>query len=200
MTLWKKLLRILLWVAGVIGTAVSVLVPCAALILAMPEEEDTPAVTQPLLSPSPAASVTEEGDLWDLVAGFPVPVMSFMSGSGMVFVSGVSSDTALEGGMARTLTLNWQTQDGLPVILQSIYPASALRLLEDPGFHFSSVRGPALFGSASVRMESADRIRLHAATDKGLYVVTVPRDPAPDLSMMARSLQLFTAEIIEYTE
>ena len=114
-----------------------------------------------------------------------------MSGSGMSFVSGSSADVGLEGGFGRIVTLYWQTPDGDPVRLQSIYPASALSLL-DNGYHFSNISGPVLFGVDSVRMEDGETVRVHAATDSGLYVVTVPKSAASGLSALSRSLQLFS--------
>lgn len=194
MTLWKKLLRILARIGSVLLVLLLMAAACAALILAQPQEPEEPPADQPLLTASPALSISAEADLRDLVSAFPVPVMSFMSGSGMTFVSGTSADTALEGGFARILTLNWQTPAGHPVILQSLYPADGLKLLEDPDFHFTATAGPTLFGNPSVRMESADRVRVHAATETGLYAVILPRDQASELSVLARSLQLFTAE------
>ena len=194
MSLWKKLLRNLARAGSVLLALALTALACTALILAQPQEKENTAFPQPLLTPSPAMTVSEETELRELVAAFPVPVMSFMSGSGMVFVAGVSADAALEDGFGRILTLNWQTPEGQPVILQSIYPASGLKLLEDNAFHFSRIAGPALFGSDSIRMESEDRIRLHTATDTGLYAVILPRGQADSLSVLAQSLQLFTAE------
>lgn len=194
MTLWKKLLRILARAGSVLLVLLLMATACAALILAQPQEEEEAPAEQPLLSASPALSISSEADLRELVGAFPVPVMSFMSGSGMTFVSGTSADAALKGGFGRVLTLNWQTPDGNPVILQSLYPAAGLELLEDAGFHFAPTAGPTLFGNPSVRMESADRIRVHAATGTGLYAVTLPLDQTAQLSAIARSLQLFTAE------
>ena len=195
MSLWKKLLRGLARAGSVLTALVLAALACLALILAQPQEaEEAEAVSQPPLTPSPAMTIASEADLRDLVAAFPVPVMSFMSGSGMVFVSGSSADAALDGGFGRVLTLNWQTPDGIPVILQSIYPASGLKLLENGAFHFSRAAGPALFGLPSVRMESADRLRIHAATDTGLYAVILPKVRADALPALAQSLQLFTAE------
>ncbi len=156
-----------------------------------PAEQPSP---QPLLTASPARSIAAETELRELVAAFPVPVMSFMSGSGMVFVSGSSADTAFEGGFGRILTLYWQTAAGQPLILQSIYPARAMELLGKKDYHFSGTGGPTLFGQTSVRMENADTVRLHVQTEQGLYAVTVPADLAPELSGLSRSIQLFTAE------
>ena len=144
-----------------------------------------------MLTASPAQNISAETELRSLVETFPVPVLSFMSGSGMTFVSGTSADVGLKGGFGRVVSLYWQTPDGEPLILQSIYPASALSLLNN-GYHFSTIGGPTLFGTESVRMENADTVRIHAATDTGLYVVTVPKSAASKLSSMSRSLQLFS--------
>ena len=164
----------------------------ALLVLAQPQKEDKEkAEPQPLLTASPALNIDGETELRSLVESFPVSVLSFMSGSGMSFVSGTSSDAGLSGGFGRVVTLYWQTADGDPLILQSIYPASALSLL-DNGYHFSTIAGPTLFGVESVRMENTDTVRVHAATDTGLYVMTVPKSAASGISSLSRSLQLFS--------
>ena len=121
-----------------------------------------------------------------------------MSGSGMVFVSGNSADVGLDGGFGRVVTLYWQTPDGDPLILRSIYPASALSLLEKD-YHFSAIAGPTLFGAGSVRMENADTVRIHAATDTGLYAMIVPKSSAAKISSISRSLQLFSVPREEET-
>ena len=184
--------RAVLHILGVLLSVGLLAVCCFTLVLAQPQAEDrkVPA-DQPLLSPSPALNIAEESGLRELVSGFPVPVMSFMSGSGMQFVSASSADLAYKDGFARVATLYWQTEDGQPLILRSIYPASALSLLET-NFHFAPVAGPALFGSASVRMESGDTVRIHTVTDTGLYAVNCPGSLSDRLSAIARSLQLFT--------
>ena len=121
MTLWKKWLRILARAGSILLSLLLMATACAALILAQPQEQEETRAEQPLLSPSPALSISAEAELRELVGAFPVPVMSFMSGSGMTFVSGTSGDAALNGGFGRVLTLNWQTPDGHPVILQSLW-------------------------------------------------------------------------------
>ena len=187
----KKLLQTLLKVLTGFFSIVLIVLIGALLVLAQPQkQENEKAEPQPLLTASPALNIESETELVSLVESFPVPVLSFMSGSGMSFVSGSSSDRGLEGGYGRVAALYWQTPDGDPLILQSIYPASALSLLGN-GYHFSAAAGPALFGVDSVRMENADTVRLHAATDTGLYVVTVPKSAASGLSSLCRSLQLF---------
>ena len=191
----KKGSKLLRWFLKALTALLSLALMAAVgflLVLAQPKADDreTP-VSQPLLTASPAFSISSEGELRSLVESFPVPVLSFMSGSGMVFVSGSSSDIGLQGGFGRVVTLNWQTPDGDPMMLQSIYPASALSLLNN-GYHFSPVAGPTLFGADSVRMENAGTVRIHAATETGLYAVTVPRSSARNLSALSRSLQLFS--------
>ena len=187
----RKFLHFLLKALTVLLTAVLIAAVGFLLILAQPKsDEKEKAEPQPLLAASPAMNISQESELRSLVESFPVPVLSFMSGSGMTFVSGTSADAGLDGGFGRVATLYWQTADGEPLILRSIYLASALSLLDD-GYHFSSVAGPTLFGVESVRMENADTVRVHAATDTGLYTVTVPNSLAPKLSALCRSLQLF---------
>ena len=187
----RKFLHFLLKALTVLLTAVLIAAVGFLLILAQPKsDEKEKAEPQPLLAASPAMNISQESELRSLVESFPVPVLSFMSGSGMTFVSGTSADAGLDGGFGRVATLYWQTADGEPLILRSIYPVSALSLLDD-GYHFSSVAGPTLFSVESVRMENADTVRVHAATDTGLYTVTVPKSLAPKLSALCRSLQLF---------
>ena len=190
----RKFSRFLLKVLTGLLTIVLILLIGALLVLAQPKKEETKnAEPQPLLTASPARNIDHESDLRSIVESFPVPVLSFMSGSGMSFVSGTSADVGLKGGYGRMVSLYWQTPEGDPMILQSIYPASALSLL-DNGYHFSAVAGPTLFGADSVRMENADTVRIHAATDTGLYVVTVPKAAASQISSLSRSLQLFSVK------
>ena len=190
----RTVLQVLLKVVTALFSAALIVLIGALLVLAQPKQEDTEkAEPQPLLTASPAMNIEAETDLRSLVESFPVPVLSFMSGSGMSFVSGTSSDAGLKGGYGRVVSLYWQTQDGDPLILQSIYPASALSLLEN-GYHFSAIAGPTLFGVDSVRMENADTVRVHAATDTGLYVLTIPKSAASKISSLSRSLQLFSVK------
>ena len=148
----KVLLKILTGLFSILLIAVIGLL----LVLAQPQSDDKKAAQpQPLLTSSPALNIAREPEIRTLVESFPVPVLSFMSGSGMSFVSGSSSDVGLAGGFGRVLSLYWQTPDGDPLILQSIYLVSALSLL-DNGYHFSAVTGPTLFGNESVRMENAE--------------------------------------------
>ena len=189
----KKIWKILSRLFGIIVFVALLTLLTATLILAKPQEDKaTSAAAQPSADARPAISVSQENDLIQLVSDFPAPVMSYMGGSGMTFVSATSADMAVSGGFGRVATLYWQTSDEEPVTLQSIWPADALALLED-GYHFMPYAGPALFGSVSVRMEKDDSVRLHVATDQALYVVLLPRSLSGQVSDLCRSLQLFTA-------
>ena len=192
----KKFLRILLKILAALFSVALILLVGFLLVLAQPSSDDTEtAEPQPPLAASPAVDISQETEIRSLIESFPVPVLSFMSGSGMVFVSGSSADIniGVRDGFGRMVTLNWQTADGEPVRLQSIYPASALSALEK-GYRFSAVAGPSLFGADTVRMESGDVVRVHTATGSGLYVVSVPRPLSPKLSALCRSLLLFTVK------
>ncbi len=190
-----KIRTILFRLIGIAVSFVLLALFAFSLIIAKPQEEDPAAAAgADLPSPEavPALSVGREQDLPDLISAFPAPVMSFMSGSGMVFVSATSADAAFGGGFARIATLYWQTAEGEPVTLRSIWPADALSLLED-GYHFMPYTGPALFGGTSVRMENDDSVRIHIATDRALYAVLLPRSLSQQAGTLCRSLQLFTA-------
>ena len=187
--IWKFLLKLL----GALVSVALLALLAVSLILAKPQKEETARTEIPPAAESrPAITVEQESGLVQLVSDFPAPVMSFMSGSGMTFVSATSSDVAYNGGFARIAVLYWQTSEGVPVTLRTVWPADALSLLED-GYHFMPYAGPALFGSASVRMENDETVRLHTATDQALYVVLLPRALSGQVSSLCGSLQLYSA-------
>ena len=188
----KKVWKLAAKILGALFAFVLLVLTAVSLILAKPQpaQKEQSSVRQPIAA-SPAIEIQSEQDLVRLISAFPAPVMSFMSGSGMTFVSAVSSDITVAGGFGRIATLYWQTADGIPLILQSIYPSDALSLLES-GYHFSAVLGPTLFSSQSVRMEKGDSIRIHTTTDQALYVLILPRSLSSGIPSLCRSLQLFT--------
>ena len=189
----KKIRKTALRIIGAVIAAALLALLAASLILAKPQEEKSEtAAARPSENASPAVSIQRESDLVSLISAFPAPVMSFMSGSGMTFVSATSADLAYAGGFARIAVLYWQTAEGVPVTLRTVWPADALSLLED-GYHFMPYAGPALFGSASVRMENDETVRLHTATDQALYVVLLPRSLSSQVSTLCSSLQLYSA-------
>lgn len=189
----KKIRKTALRIIGAVIAAALLALLAASLILAKPQGEETEtAAARPSQDASPAVSISSENDLVGLISAFPAPVMSFMSGSGMTFVSATSADLAYAGGFARIAVLYWQTAEGVPVTLRTVWPADALSLLED-GYHFMPYAGPALFGDTSVRMENDETVRLHTATDQALYVVLLPRSLSSQVSTLCSSLQLYSA-------
>ena len=187
----KKIRNLVLRLLGVVLSVVLLALIAVSLILAKPQEKDDEApAAKPSAVSSPALTIDNENDLFRLVSDFPVPVMSFMSGSGMSFVSATSADTAVAGGFGRIATLYWQTPGSEPVTLLTVWPAD-LGLLEN-GFHFVPYAGPTLFGSTSVRMENDNYIRLHTEKDQALYVVLLPRSLSGQAGNLCRSLQIFT--------
>ena len=118
--------------------------------------------------------------------------MSLVRGTGLEFVSGTTQNVSVDGAIGRTATLTWRTRDGNQVVLQSIYPATALSLLGND-YHFVGKLGPSLFGSESVYMETSGTARLHARTDSALYVVIVPKALVSRLTSLSQSLQLLSS-------
>ena len=94
-----RFLSILLRVLTAVLSIVLIALAGFLLVLAQPkqDQEEKPK-PQPLLTASPALNISSEADFAGLVESFPVPVLSFMSGSGMVFVSGTSADAGLQAG------------------------------------------------------------------------------------------------------
>ena len=164
-----------------------------AVVLGQPQEGDSPVqadMNQPLLSASPAVTITEESRLNELTGSFPVPVLCAVSGGNLTLISGVSCDLAYEGGFARRITLTYQTPAGQQLLVESLYPARALSLMGRGDYHMAGVAGQSLAGMQSVRMENDATIRLHAQSETGLYIVTAPRMDSSDLAALTRSLQL----------
>ncbi len=191
----NRILKVLGKLLGAVLTLAALAGLYLTLVIAQPQEEPAEKQAQPLLAAAPGMKISAEGELRELIRGFPAPVMSFMSGSGMVFVSGEAEGFPLRGQYGRRITLYWQTREGEPMILQSVYPADALETLGGGNYHFSGSAGPALFGRSSVRMENGTDIRIHVQEEgQGLYVLTLPRGLEAALSGIARSIQLFSAE------
>ena len=190
----KKARTILFRIIGVVIAVALLALLAVSLIIAKPQEENlSAAAARPSGQASPAMTVQKQDDLSGLISAFPAPVMGFAGGSGMTFVSASSADAAVEGGFGRVATLNWQTAEGEPVLLRTVWPPSALSLLED-GYHFVTSAAPTLFGSASVRMENNETVRVHAATDQALYVILLPRSLSGQISTLCKALRLYPFE------
>lgn len=189
----KKFGRLLFKLFGWLLLCAVLVLVSLLIIVGMPEKEDpAPVLADPVLSASPAIDVSAESDLYKLYLSFPAPVMSYLSGSGMTFVSASSADTSLSGCLTRVITQVWRSPEEDEIELLSVCPRSSLEILQSGDWHFSNLAGPELFGQKSVRMESDEKIRLHTQTDQGLYIITVSKAAKDRLAAIARSLQLFS--------
>ena len=189
----KKGGRLLLKLFGWLLLCAVLVLVSLLIIVGMPEKEDpAPVLADPVLSASPAIDVSAESDLYKLYLSFPAPVMSYLSGSGMTFVSASSADTSFSGCLTRVITQVWRSPEEDEIELLSVCPRSSLEILQSGNWHFSNLAGPELFGQKSVRMESDEKIRLHTQTDQGLYIITVSKAAKDRLAAIARSLQLFS--------
>lgn len=168
-----------------------------AVILGQPEEPENAIdidQTQPLLTASPALNIQSERQVAALAEAFPVPVLAFMEGMGPVLVSGTSYDQAYEGGFARICELRYTTDNGLEITLTTIYPARAVELLGKDGYTLTGAAAQNLTGLTAVRMESADRIRLHAQASDAIYALTLPKLTDDTITTVTRVLELVSKE------
>lgn len=191
----KRALKI---IGSVLGLSLLTAVFCLLVIMGNPQREsDAPPADQPVLTAAPVMRAADDASLDALVSAFPAPVLGAAPGSGLTLISAVARDAAFEGGFARVAELTYQAQTdngAVTVIVQSIYPARAMALVEKADYHISGVSGLALCGIPSVRMESGSAIRLHAQTDDAIYVLTTPRVDGNAMAALVRPLQLLTGE------
>lgn len=190
----KKALHVLLMT---LLTVILVALFYLAVILGQPEEPENAIdidQTQPLLTASPALNIQSERQVAALAEAFPVPVLAFMEGMGPILVSGTSYDQAYEGGFARICELRYTTDNGLEITLTTIYPARAVELLGKDGYTLTGAAAQNLTGLTAVRMESADRIRLHAQASDAIYALTLPKLTDDTITTVTRVLELVSKE------
>lgn len=195
----KKALHVLLMT---LLTVILVALFYLAVILGQPEEPENAIdidQTQPLLTASPALNIQSERQVAALAEAFPVPVLAFMEGMGPVLVSGTSYDQAYEGGFARICELRYTTDNGLEITLTTIYPARAVELLGKDGYTLTGAAAQNLTGLTAVRMESADRIRLHAQASDAIYALTLPKLTDDTVTTVTRVLELVSKESVSGT-
>ena len=181
------------WIAKAVGAAVFLAVIYLQLIMISPKEEagNASATEQPLLMASQAMTLTRTDQLGDLVKAFPVAVLGCQEGHGLTLISGRSRDVAFEGGLGRTATLVYQTDDGRQITANSIYPARALTLLKGYEWHLSPADGPSVAGIPTVRMENGETVRLHMQTENGLYSIETSGVTDEELSALVQPFVLF---------
>ena len=193
----KKALRIIL---GTLAAALMIAAFYVAVVLGQPQENPEKVVvsqTQPVLTASPAVTLTAESELNAMLQAFPATALYAVDGSGLTLTGGMSYDAAYEDGFARIMILNYTTEvNGRQVTMsvQSIYPARAMEFVQKGDYHIAHVAGQSLAGMQSVRMEDGEHIRLHAQAEEGIYVLTIPAMTADELAAVTRSLQLYTKE------
>ena len=167
-----------------------------AVVLGQPQPDENALNVQsdqPLMTASPAQTLSSEAELQGLMARFPVPVLYAQGGGALTLRSGTSQDMAYEDGFARIITLVYAAQvngQDAEITVQSIYPARALSLIPKVDYTIAAVAGPSVAGLATVRMENARAIRLHAQSADALYAVTLPKVSSPELGALLRPLQL----------
>lgn len=187
----KKAVKILL---AALLTVVLMAVFYLAVILGQPQKDPDAVVVaqdQPLLTASPAVTLTSAGELEGLLRAFPVAALYAADTSWLNLTGGTSYDLAYGSGFARVLALNYTTTTGERVEVQSIYPARALEFVKRGDYRLSNALGQSLGGLQSVRMESGTSIRLHVQAAEGIYVLTVPAMTDEELTDITRALQLY---------
>lgn len=193
----KKALRIIL---GILAAALMIAVFYVAVVLGQPQENPEKVIVspdQPVMTASPAVTLTTEDELDAMLRAFPVAALYAVEGSDLTLTGGMSYDATYEDGFARIMILNYAAQlngKQVEMSVQSIYPARALEFVQRGDYHIAHVAGQALAGLQSVRMEDGEHIRLHAQAEEGIYVLTVPAMTADELAAVTRSLQLYTKE------
>lgn len=193
----KKALRIIL---GILAAALMIAVFYVAVVLGQPQENPDQVIVsqdQPVMTASPAVTLTTENELDAMLRAFPVAALYAVEGSDLTLTGGMSYDATYEDGFARIMILNYTAQlngKQVDMSVQSIYPARALEFVQRGDYHIAHVAGQALAGLQSVRMEDGVHIRLHAQGAEGIYVLTVPTMTADELAAVTRSLQLYTKE------
>lgn len=183
--IFKWIVRILL----------ALLAAAAFLLAAILMKPDDPPETDeaPALTASPALLMTSADDMYSAVAAFPAPVIGYPQNFGVTLTSGAAEDASFEGGIARLMTLTYQTSAGVTVTAQSICPRDAVSLIPRNGYEIVSGEPSALAGMSAVVMTDGRTIRYHAQGEQALYVITIPYGSASEAYALLQPLQLLIA-------
>ena len=162
-----------------------------AAVMGNPDRQQSKAKTEETqLTGRESVSCESTEKLPDLLEGFPAPMLCFLSGGDMEFVSGTATDLAMDDGTARSITLNYRTGDGEAVTVRSVYPASAISLLKVDDYTLSSATAQSIAGMSAVRMDKENTIRFHALSEEALYVVELPAMEESKITQTLKTLQL----------
>ena len=138
--------------------------------------------------------ISDAGQLGQVLAAFPAPVMAASNPSVAAFESGICQDVPFEDGLGRIVTLAYRTAEGDALTVTSIYPARATALIEKGEYTISSTAGLPLAGLRSVRMEAPGSICMHAQGAEALYVITLPELSGMALRTLTATLQLYQGD------
>ena len=191
----RKVFKTLL---GILVAVIVIAVFYVAVVLGQPQENPDAVLVdmnQPLLTASPAVNLASAAEMESMLEAFPVPALYAQDTSRLTLKGGTSYDAAYGSGFARIAVLTYEVNGaGQEVTLQSIYPARAMEFVPRGNYHIAEVAGQPFAGMQSIRMENADSIRLHVQAAEGIYVLTVPKMTAEELSAITRALGLYLKE------
>ena len=173
--------------AGVLFTLLGIIFALIMIMTAPQEDENAILTNQPLMTASPAVSISTESELETLLASFPVPVLCSLPGHDMTFIGGTTYDAAFENGVARIADMTYALPDGSEIVLTSIYPARASSLLKRDGY--ALIGTTELAGMEAVRMSREDSVRIHAQHSEAIYILTAPAMSFGELSGLAAGIQ-----------
>ena len=160
-----------------------------SVILANPQEDETPIRTDPpLASAAPPAEMRSAADLPALLQSFPGPVL--MASDSLTLIGGGMEDKAVPGGWARVLTLLYRSPDGHELAVRSLWPAKSEEALDTAGWKLSAIAGQSVAGMESLRLEKGERLRLQCQGADALYTVETDRISGEELAALLQPLQL----------
>lgn len=191
--LWKRMLRFIL---TALLSVMLIAVFYVAVVMGQPQKSSKADKSAPTAQALPAplheaVRITDAADFQLLAAAFPAPILRPSSSHALVLIEGLCRDTAFENGVARIVTLTYQTEDQSLLTISSIYPARAYALLQKEGYSFSTQARHRLAGISAVRMESSSAIRLHAQGAEALYAFAAPKVSSDVLEQWTSSLMLY---------
>lgn len=153
------------------------------------EEGEVPAPEESAITmPMNALEVPGAANVESLADTFGQPVLSLYGGLEMrkarIF------DTAFGGGFARRVTLTYTFEDGSPLTVESIRPASAVTLLDEDGYRLNAGALYTLGGVSAARIDNGEQIRVFGQSETAVYAVTCPNAHEGDLTALLRQTVL----------
>ncbi len=191
MALSKRILRI------VLSTLTAVVLISAFFVAVIMGNPQPVSESAPTPAPAPLTetlSITSVDGFSALLNAFPAPVMAAGTSSVLKLESAVCENIPYAEGIAVVATLRYQTADAQQVTVQSIVPAEALDVMGKGDFTITGEAGHPLASIRSVQMVSPTQVRMHAAREGVLYVITMPTAPDLTLRSWTSAMQLYQGE------